>query len=124
MSYCRWSSDDFKSDLYVYASVHGCWTIHVAANRIVGEVPPCSLSLLKTDGPEAYMAARKVRTAFMDTAEHVPIGLPHDGETFNLASPGECADKCAELATMGYHVPDGVVAALREEGAEVEGELA
>lgn len=28
MSYCRWSSDDFKSDVYVYESQAG-WITHV-----------------------------------------------------------------------------------------------
>lgn len=29
MSYCRWSSDNFKCDVYVYADVSGGWTTHV-----------------------------------------------------------------------------------------------
>lgn len=27
MSYCRWSTDDFKCDLYIYEDVAGGWTI-------------------------------------------------------------------------------------------------
>ena len=35
MSYCRWSSDDFQCDVYVYESVAGGFVTHVAANRVV-----------------------------------------------------------------------------------------
>ena len=39
MSYCRWSSDNFTCDLYIYESVYDCWTIHVAQSRHVGPLP-------------------------------------------------------------------------------------
>ena len=42
MSYCRFSSDDWQCDVYVYADVAGGWTTHVAAVRFVfdKELPP------------------------------------------------------------------------------------
>ena len=33
MSYCRWSSDGFKSDVYVYADVAGGFTCHVTDGK-------------------------------------------------------------------------------------------
>lgn len=33
MSYCRFSSDNWKSDVYVYEDVGGGWTTHVAMRR-------------------------------------------------------------------------------------------
>ena len=33
MSYCRWSTDNFKCDLYCYEDVNGGFTTHVASNR-------------------------------------------------------------------------------------------
>ena len=51
MSYCRWSSDNWKCDLYCYEDVSGGITTHVAGNRIVGDIPEAPLSLLgKTEG--------------------------------------------------------------------------
>ena len=35
MSYCRWSSDDFQSDVYVYEDCRGPWVVHVAGRRHV-----------------------------------------------------------------------------------------
>lgn len=117
MSYCRWSSDNFKSDLYVYESVDGGWVIHVASNRIVGDVPPIAWPLDPKDGPQfgEYVASRAEQHAFLSTAEREPIRLPGAGETFITDSPGACADKIEELHAAGFYVPDGVVAELRAE---------
>lgn len=41
MSYCRFSSDGFNCDVYVYEDCAGGWTTHVAANR--GEKGPIDL---------------------------------------------------------------------------------
>lgn len=122
MSYCRWSSDDFKSDFYAYEHVDGTWTIHMAGSRIVGECPPRKWPTNADDAAQVtdFVVSSRAQSAFLETAQHEPIGLPHDGETFKLRSPGACADKCAELAAMGYHLPAGVIEALREEQAEME----
>ena len=39
MSYCRFSSEDFSSDVYCYADCSGGFTTHVASNRIIGDIP-------------------------------------------------------------------------------------
>lgn len=40
MSYCRFSSDNFMSDVYVYEDVSGGWTTHVAANcKLIPPIP-------------------------------------------------------------------------------------
>lgn len=124
MSYCRWSSENFKSDLYVYACVDDTWTIHVAANRVVGDVPPV---FWPTDTSDPDQMARcveshKAQSAYLDNAEHREIELPCAGATFKLPTPGDCADKCEELAALGYVVPAYVVPSLREEQVEMEAE--
>lgn len=35
MSYCRWSSMNWRCDVYTYADMGGTWTTHVAARRRV-----------------------------------------------------------------------------------------
>jgi hypothetical protein len=123
VSYCRFSSDNWKSEVYVYANVSGAWTIHVAGNKVVGPVPEEDLSFLdlEKDSPEwqaaadRWVASHKVAMDYLRTAERRDITLPFAGETFDTASPGECADKLQELVDIGYHVPDGVIADLREE---------
>jgi hypothetical protein len=124
MSYCRWSSDNFMCDLYVYANVSGAWTIHVATNRITTPPPALRWPTDPKDSEqlEQFRQDRIVRQAILDAAEHLPIGLSCDGKTFDLGSPGECADKCDELAAIGYRFPSGIIAALREEQAEMDAE--
>ena len=43
------------------------------------------------------------------------IGLPEDGETFNDATAGDCADRLEYLRALGYQVPQYAIDALREE---------
>jgi hypothetical protein len=97
MSYCRWSTDNWKCDLYIYESVGDFWALHVAANR----------NVYTEDGN-------------VDHDNHIPIDLPHAGEMFELATPGDCADKCEELRKLGYNFPDYVITTLREEQAELD----
>jgi len=85
MSYCRFSCDDGKSDVYVYEIAAG-WVTHVASHRIVGR--------------------------------RVPIGGPHDGETFTDHSAGACLRRLLNLSSDGYHVPAHALKALAEEVEE------
>lgn len=49
MSYCRFSSDNWMSDVYVYEDVMGGWTTHVASRRrLFGPVPDIPMSGLAT----------------------------------------------------------------------------
>jgi hypothetical protein len=117
MSYCRWSTDDFGCDLYVYEDVNGGWTIHIAQSRVVGEVPPVDWSLL--DGPAGtgaeFVRQHKAQTDFVFGAEFEPINLPHAGQTFNLPTADEAAAKVEELLALGYRAPAYVAANLRAE---------
>jgi hypothetical protein len=46
------------------------------------------------------------------------IGLPHDGDSFNHDTPGECADWLEHLRAIGYKVPKFAIDALRQEAQE------
>jgi len=122
MSYCRWSSCDFWSDVYVYEHVDGTWTTHVASNRVVGDIPK-ELPLPQTPlpGPEwdAWHAAHQAQHEWLQTCEHRDIGLPHDGETFKDVGPAECRDGLLHLRKLGYHVPQFAIDALDEEAKEI-----
>lgn len=118
MSYCRWSTDDFRSDLYVYHDCGGQWVVHVAAKRVAfaETLPP---KLMK-DSSEAGWSQDYVRRTLavleiVQRSERVPIGLSRDGKSGYFDSPGEAADLVESLAEEGYIVPDGVVEEIREE---------
>ena len=127
MSYCRFSSDNYKSDIYLHDSNQGL-CLDIASNRIVGEPPTFDLATIKglyehKEGSAEYqaildefMAAQKAKDNFMDTVKHMPINLEHAGETFYFGDYKKCVEFLRVLIALGYHVPDGVIESVIEEG--------
>lgn len=111
MSFARFSSDDWKSDVYVYESDSG-FEIHVATNRITSHVPP----LLSMDDPKWFDAYQEQMQA-VGNAAHEPINGPFDGEHFSHVSAQGAIDTLKEIIEAGYHVPDWVIPELEEEVA-------
>ena len=119
MSYCRWSSDDYQCDLYVYESDMG-FEIHVAGNRLVFDEPlPPPAPPPNVDFDAWYQRHRTVRD-MVQSARRKPIGLPNDGETYVLSEPGAAADQLVALRAVGYRFPERVIDLLREEQAELD----
>ena len=117
MSYCRFSSDDFQCDVYVYEDCAGGWTTHVAGRRHVFKEPlPADVPL---ENKEAWVKRHARVMELIDSAELVDIGLQFDGETFNDPTPGECADRLEMLRAAGYNVPQYAIDQLRDEAADV-----
>lgn len=122
MSYCRWSSDQFQSDIYCYESDRG-YEIHIAARRAVSDQPRPARQCegVSFDDPrwvELSLADWKAISAWLDAARREEIQLPHAGETFIEDTPGECADHLRHLRELGYYVPQHAIDALDEEAAE------
>lgn len=149
MSYCRWSSDNGRCDVYVYEDVSGGWTTHVAKYRKmfppVPDIMFCRISkwLCKRSGPVYHKKIRRttyehqriatiykawlrfailwqryVHRPSLRLIPMRPIGLPHDGESFNDKTPGDCANRLEYLRELGYKVPQHAIDALREEADE------
>mgnify|MGYP003349019046 FL=1 len=130
MSYCRWSSDGMKCDVYVYQDYHGDYMCHVAGRKIVNlDEAPHSPSLLDyprgengeiTDEALADFSAK--HRAWMDWIQHhakrEDIGLEFDGKTFSHDSATSMANDLYILKQMGYQVPQYAIDALYEEGKE------
>jgi len=116
MSYCRWSSDGFQSDLYCYEDMAGGWTTHVAGGR-----HPKRLCGLDFSSDEALAASIEQQRAELDDPGNapIPIGLPHDGETFNDPTLWAFLDRVLMLRDAGYHVSAQVVARICAEIEEV-----
>lgn len=150
MSYCRWSSDNWRCDVYVYEDVSGGWTTHVAGRkRMLPAIPDMPLEHFPDFGGKWSHETRLMTYpnrwaklcakvffglwAFWHNRVHMtsvrliplrPIGLAHDGESFNDPSPGECADRLVALRSAGYKVPQYAIDSLRQEetdGWTVEG---
>lgn len=119
MSYCRFSSENFGCDVYVYEYCYGGWRTHVARSRVVGEVPALAPLSAGPEQIEAFIQSYRAQTDFMKAAVREPIGLPHDGEDFIDDGPDECADRLESLQALGYKVPQHVIEALRGEAADL-----
>lgn len=108
MSYCRWSSDNWRCDLYCYGGDGGHVT-HVAGNRVVGDIPqePSLAALVDGSLSDAdFTKQHKVVMDFLQNAKRKPIGLPYDGQTFVDATDEEFHDRLLMLRAAGYHFPD------------------
>ena len=141
MSYCRFSSNNFWCDVYVYEDVNGGWTTHVAANRhIIRPIPQLPSWWITCLGrydidakrvlyPNRFIAAfawvwLRIYFTFMrlhnwsvDVIPRRKIGLPLDGRSFNDDTPIGCVVRLEELRALGYKVPQSAIDALREEAA-------
>lgn len=147
MSYCRFSSNNFMCDVYVYKDCNGGWTTHVAGNRLAfPPIPEPPLLLVRVRGAKWDSGLRKMvyqrkidaliagitsRLFIWLSKPHkwtlsiIPrmgIYLPNAGESFNHETPGECADFLESLRSLGYNVPKYAIDALREEQDEVVNE--
>lgn len=120
MSYCRWSSAEWRSDVYCYSDVYGGYTTHVAANRVVGEIPPVPDQLLHDD-PNAWATAHERQMAFLRDCKREPIGLAHDGQSFNDSTLSGLRDRLLTLRAEGYFVPDSAFERIDRELAEGAG---
>ena len=138
MAYCRFSSDDWQCDVYVYESVHGAWEIHVADRRrclLPGrEFPPDLPDLMWGAATEAdrrsWAAAcllrhRSVRWALgmgddvdNDDVSWEELPPPYGGKSFYEPTPKDCADRLEEIRAAGLNVPQYAIDALREESDE------
>jgi len=115
MSYCRFSSDNFKCDVYCYEHVGGYWQIHVAEQRYdmldFPDSPPI-------EQVEEWILWQAKRSELMETARLESIGLSLDGNNYQEHSPGDAADRLEEIRAAGYHVPQYAIDRLREEQEE------
>ncbi len=131
MSYCRFSTDQFQCDLYVYYSVGDFYAIHVANRRVVYHRPlPPDVPWPRPGATKAETRkwARRYMKGQRDMAKigrhHKPIGGPFDGETFNEPTIDAAIARLESLRAAGYRFPDDVIAELREEQAEEAAEEA
>lgn len=112
MSYCRWSSDCWKSDIYCYEAETG-YMVHIAAKRVVSYIPP-----LNCTSPEALLKSYQEQMKHLEIAERKNIGLCHDGTTHSFDTPKETAEFLVYLKEQGYNVPYYAIYTLLEEANE------
>lgn len=122
MAYCRWSSDNFRCELYCYSNVYGGYTTHVAGNKIITPViPPLPLSFIKKGSKLRSWLWTKIYNLHLFTVRfglRRNIGLPFDRQSFDDETLEGFRDRLIHLREVGYRFPDYVLEVVNEEIAE------
>ena len=92
MSYCRWSCDNSRSDVYVWHDVEGYWVIVVADLKF-----------------------RRGKDGGLIFKDPIPVGGPYAGKRFKCRSRETCVLKLLMLRRCGYHVPQKAIKLLQQE---------
>ena len=112
MSWCRFSSDSYRCDLYVYETEHDVVANVAAFRKKLGDgarFPDLSLP------PEAFAdACAKFFDALRD-AETVPIGGPFDGDFREFGDFAEARKFVSECIDAGYRAPANLLSDMLEE---------
>lgn len=117
VSYCRFSDDNFKCDVYCYAGVGG-YVTHVATARRVGDAPIPELPDQWWQAPVPELqAALNAQRAWLESARLEHIALPSAGKSYCDGDAAEAAGRLEALRTEGFRVPQHAIDALREEAA-------
>jgi hypothetical protein len=110
MSYCRFSSDHFRSHLYCYESDEG-FVIHIAARKAI-----IDRSLLKpvTSSIQDIIDNNYILNDLLSECEYEEINLPYAGETFIEETEQDMYKRILELNKLGYYVPQDLLNEIEE----------
>ena len=115
MSYCRFSTDDYECDLYVYDDTNGGITIHVARVRRVLKEPLPPKIKMTPDNISKWMERNSQVIKILEEADLVKIGLDFDGQSFYGLERDQAADLIEALINLGYRAPTWLVQAVRQD---------
>ena len=118
MSYCRFSSDNFYCDAYVYRSTSS-YVTHIAQRRFPPGAPPDPLRVYaETESGAAYDVAEAARNAWVRKNPPVDIDHPEAGTSFHHAAARECAENLIRLRDEGFTIPQYAIDQLLAEETE------
>lgn len=115
MSYCRFSSDNHKSDVYVYASVYGGFDVHIAKKRYRNADQIPELPFILDCSVEEFNAAYTRQREWFEDAETEDIDLIYAGSYKNLSTLAETKEFLLELKDIGYYIPESCLERINEE---------
>lgn len=133
MSYARFSSDEFQSDVYLYEDCNGGYSIHVADNRPVidrSKLPyaPDIDQCMQSDGADSkgpdwqkYFARERALMAELKTCKREKINDPEAGENYHVGTLEEMITIVERLKAKGFHIPAKVIPRLKLEIAIRDG---
>jgi hypothetical protein len=118
MSYCRWSTDGSRCDVYTYEGTNG-FEVHVAAYR--RQVPDTLVHPFEITGHWDHMSPEdlvKLHAEYHRTLELFPlikIESPSAGATFHEPDLHAFRERMLELQNEGIRFPDEVLLMIDEE---------
>lgn len=143
MSYCRFSSDNWMSDVYVYPHVDGCYVIHVTAKRLLfPPIPSLPWGYIPMFGAKYSFTEKRIiypncwsRIAYCTMVKiwmlserlnvlmvgYIPRRAPklgYDGRCLVEDTPLGCLYRLNELRRLGYRVPLKAIFALERESIQ------
>lgn len=117
MAFCRWSTDNFRCDLYCYEG-DGGFTTHVAGRRwkIVPWLNPYYIdtTIDYTQYENLWHQLHKEYHRFLEETALEIIDLPHAGESFGDPTLEAMLARMEDLRELGYIVPQFVVDNIRQ----------
>ena len=108
MSYCRFSCDNIKSDVYAYEA-EDCFIVHVASYYYDVELPPAIRhGDYETDELwiTAYLETHKKTREITQLLEPKKHEKEYAGKSKAFDTESEMFEFLKELKSLGYHVPD------------------
>lgn len=113
MSYARYSSDNWKSDVYVYFDGSN-YVLNIAQVRLAVELPPIDFTSVET----IVESNRRQMDALNDATtvgNFVDIELPKAGEMIIFEDLESLRAELLSLREIGYHIPQSAIDAINED---------
>ena len=118
MSYCRFSTEDFRCDFYAYEADDG-YHLHVAGNRVVWDPPQSPY-----DPENRYLPAdefNRINRGYHESlrkAPREPIELEGAGGYHVFTTLRELRDSIADHVQRGFQAPEWLLPSIDEQMEE------
>jgi hypothetical protein len=121
MAYCRFSCDNFRSDVYVYEGddVDNFFiTVRIASSKYVFDNDaPDVPALNSNNAAEVYVALQKL-SAYLRDRPRIRIIKEHAGKMYHFADIPGAIIFLRQLQQLGYHVPEHAFERLNQDYEE------
>ena len=114
MSYCRWSCDGFRSDVYVYQE-DDFYSVRIKKQRsVINDDAPPLIEFDGTNAPEAY-ASQLNYSRWLNDQPRITIIKKYAGQTLHFDDPSSTVHFLRKLRDLGYWVPEHAFERLNED---------
>lgn len=105
MSYCRWSCDGSKSDVYVYLDLDNYYVVNIRKHRpVIGEDMTAPIEYDGTNAAESYMSQLDYAAKLRDRPR-ITIVQRYAGETLYFEDIPSTLVFLRQLQMLNYWVP-------------------